>query len=322
VQITDRAVQARLARIQEGLLGWFKEHARDLPWRRTRDPYAILVSEVMLQQTQVDRVVPYYTRFLERFPTVEDLASAATSDVIRIWSGLGYNRRAVNLQRAARAVVDQFGGVFPRDQVELRKLPGIGAYTAGAVAAFAHEQDVAFLDTNMRRVISRVMFGTESATESEALEAAKALVPPGHGWTWNQALIEFGALQCTARRPACIVCPLRAECAAYPTMQFALQLKSPRTRQARAEPFESTSRYYRGRIVEALRALPADDSAGIALRELGLRVREGFTSEQLPWLRELVDGLQRDGLALVAEDSPPYEADQETAAADARVRLP
>ena len=217
----------------------------------------------MLQQTQVDRVLPYYTRFLERFPTVEDLANAATSDVIRIWSGLGYNRRAVNLQRAARAVVDQFGGMFPNDPAELKKLPGIGAYTAGAIAAFAHERDVAFLDTNMRRVISRVIFGTESAGESEALEAANALVPPGHGWTWNQALIEFGALQCTARRPACIVCPLRDECAAYPTMQFALQLKSSRTRQAKAEPFESTSRFYRGRIVEALRALPEDDPAGI-----------------------------------------------------------
>ncbi len=223
MQSADETQQARLARIRDGLLGWFKEHARDLPWRRTRDPYAILVSEVMLQQTQVDRVLPYYTRFLERFPTVEDLATAATSDVIRIWSGLGYNRRAVNLQRAARAVVDELGGSFPDDPAELKKLPGIGAYTAGAIAAFAHERDVAFLDTNMRRVISRVIFGTESARESEALEAANALVPPGHGWTWNQALIEFGALQCTARRPACIVCPLRDECAAYPTMQFALQ---------------------------------------------------------------------------------------------------
>jgi A/G-specific adenine glycosylase len=318
----DETQQPGLARIRDGLLGWFKEHARDLPWRRTRDPYAILVAEVMLQQTQVDRVLPYYTRFLERFPTVEDLATAATSDVIRIWSGLGYNRRAVNLQRAARAVVDELGGTFPDDPAELKKLPGIGAYTAGAIAAFAYERDVAFLDTNMRRVISRVIFGTESAGESEALEAAKALVPPGHGWTWNQALMEFGALQCTARRPACIVCPLRHECAAYSTMQFALQVKSSRTRQARVEPFESTRRYYRGRIVDALRALPEDEPAGIPLPELGLRVREGFTSEQLPWLRELVDSLQRDGLALVAEDSPSYDVDQETAAASARVRLP
>ncbi|MCC2629784.1 MAG: HhH-GPD family protein [Thermomicrobiales bacterium] len=322
MQRADESQEARLARIRDGLLGWFNEHARDLPWRRTRDPYAILVSEVMLQQTQVDRVLPYYTRFLERFPTVEDLAAAATSDVIRFWSGLGYNRRAVNLQRAARAVVDELSGSFPDDPADLKKLPGIGAYTAGAIAAFAHERDVAFLDTNMRRVISRVIFGSESARESDALEAATALVPPSQGWTWNQALIEFGALQCTARRPACIICPLRDECAAYPTMQVALQVKSSRTRQVKAEPFESTTRFYRGRIVEALRALPADEPAGIPLTELGVRVREGFTSENLPWLRELVDGLQRDGLALVAEDSPPYEADYDNPATSPRVRLP
>jgi A/G-specific adenine glycosylase len=322
MQRADESQEARLARIRDGLLGWFNEHARDLPWRRTRDPYAILVSEVMLQQTQVDRVLPYYTRFLERFPTVEDLAAAATSDVIRFWSGLGYNRRAVNLQRAARAVVDELSGSFPDDPADLKKLPGIGAYTAGAIAAFAHERDVAFLDTNMRRVISRVIFGSESARESDALEAATALVPPSQGWTWNQALIEFGALQCTARRPACIICPLRDECAAYPTMQIALQVKSSRTRPVKAEPFESTTRFYRGRIVEALRALPADEPAGIPLTELGARVREGFTSENLPWLRELVDGLQRDGLALVAEESPPYEADSDNAATSPRVRLP
>ena len=311
----------RLARIREGLLSWFKENARDLPWRRTRDPYAILVSEVMLQQTQVDRVLPYYTRFLERFPSVQVLAAAPTSDVIRIWSGLGYNRRAVNLQRAARAVVDGRGGAFPEDPADLKKLPGIGAYTAGAIAAFAFERDVAFLDTNMRRVISRVIFGTESARESDVIESAAALLPPGQGWIWNQALIEFGALQCTARRPACIFCPLRNECAAYPNMQLALERKSLRSSQAKIEPFESTTRYYRGRIVEALRALPDDEPEGIPLPELGLRVREDFTYENLPWLRELVDGLQRDGLALVAEDSPPYDADRESAAG-LRVRLP
>jgi A/G-specific adenine glycosylase len=322
MQSPDQTLQDQHGRIRDGLLGWFKENARELPWRRTRDPYAVLVSEVMLQQTQVDRVLPYYSRFLERFPTVEDLAAAPTSDVIRIWSGLGYNRRAVNLQRAARAVVDEFGGSFPEDPAELKKLPGIGAYTAGAIAAFAHEQDVAFLDTNMRRVISRVIFGSESARESDAIEAANALLPTGQGWTWNQALIEFGALQCTARRPGCIICPLRAECAAYPTMQVALQRKSSRSTRAKTEPFESTTRFYRGRIVEALRALPEDEPEGIPLPELGLRVREGFTTENLPWLRELVDGLQRDGLALVAEDSPSYDAERESQTTDARVRLP
>ena len=195
---------------------------------------------VILTRSSSQRSCSSKPRSIACFPTTRDSWSdfrpsrispaAATSDVIRIWSGLGYNRRAVNLQRAARAVVDELGGSFPDDPAELKKLPGIGAYTAGAIAAFAHERDVAFLDTNMRRVISRVIFGSESARESDAIEAANALVPPGHGWTWNQALIEFGALQCTARRPACIICPLRDECAAYPTMQVALQLKSSRTR--------------------------------------------------------------------------------------------
>ena len=322
MQIQDEISLARFSRIREGLLEWFKENSRDLPWRRTRDPYAILVSEVMLQQTQVDRVIPYYLRFLERFPTVQKLAAAPTSDVIRIWSGLGYNRRAVNLQRAAIAVVEKLGGSFPDDPSELKKLPGIGAYTAGAIAAFAHERDVAFLDTNMRRVVSRVVFGLESVPESDALVAARSLVPPGHGWTWNQALIEFGALQCTARRPACIICPLRDECAAFPTMQVVLQLKASRTRRAKTEPFELTTRYYRGRIVEALRELPEYESSGIELAELGRRVREDFTPENVPWLRGLVEGLQRDGLALIAEDTAHYDAGSDPAESGSRVRLP
>jgi A/G-specific adenine glycosylase len=306
---------------QVKLLEWFEANARDLPWRRTRDPYAILVSEVMLQQTQVDRVLPYYARFLERFPTVQVLAAASTAEVIRIWSGLGYNRRAVNLQRAAIVIVNELNGRFPDDPVELKKLPGIGSYTSGAIAAFAYERDVAFLDTNMRRVISRVVFGSELVPESEAIAVANSLIPPGKGWTWNQALIEFGALQCTARRPACIVCPLRETCAAFPTMQAALRRKSSQTRKTPV-PFENTSRYYRGRIVETLRGLPEHDQAGIALTELGAIVQEGFAQENIPWLRGIVEGLQRDGLAVIAEDSVPYDAAGESSRSDPRVRLP
>ncbi len=276
----------------------------------------------MLQQTQVDRVLPYYARFLERFPTVTDLAAAPTAEVIRIWSGLGYNRRAVNLQRAARAVVEAHGGEFLSDPAALRTLPGIGAYTAGAVAAFAFERDVAFLDTNMRRVISRVVFGAEPAAEPAVLAAAQALLPPGEGWAWNQALIEFGALHCTARRPACIVCPLREVCAAYPVLQTHLATRAKPTRASKPEPFERTTRYFRGRIVEALRELPAHDESGIDLSQLGPRVREGFSAKDLPWLRGLVDGLQRDGLAVVAEESPAYDAGSDTESPRTRVRLP
>jgi A/G-specific adenine glycosylase len=143
-----------LSDIQGALLAWFAEHARDLPWRRTRDPYRIMVSEIMLQQTQVDRVRPKYYAFLEAFPNLESLASAPTAEVIRAWAGLGYNRRAVNMQRTAQAVIREHGGQFPRDLAALLKLPGIGPYTAGAIACFAFEQDVAFIDTNIRRAAS------------------------------------------------------------------------------------------------------------------------------------------------------------------------
>jgi A/G-specific adenine glycosylase len=308
----------RVLEIQRRLLGWFATNARDLPWRRTRDPYEILVSEVMLQQTQVDRVIPYYERFLEQFPTVAALADAPIGDVIRIWSGLGYNRRAVNLQRAAREVMEHFGGKFPTDPKELANLPGLGAYTAGAVAAFAFERDVTFLDTNMRRVLSRLVFGTETSSNADALDAAAQLLPHGKGWAWNQALIEFGALQCTARLPSCVVCPLQASCAAYPTIQSALAAKRTQQRRKAVEPFASTSRYFRGRIVEVLRTLP-EGGDGVELALLGPKVHPGYSKDDLPWLRALVEGLQRDGLALIAEETPDYDGDAQMAL---RVRLP
>jgi A/G-specific adenine glycosylase len=316
----------RRDRIREGLLGWFRRHARTLPWRETRDPYAILVSEVMLQQTQVDRVIPYYERFLERFPTVHDLAAAPVADVIRIWSGLGYNRRAVNLQRAAQAVVERFDGMFPDSVEELRTLPGVGAYTAGAVAAFAFERDVAFLDTNMRRVVTRLYLsggtGPEPADEKAVQEAARLLVPEGKGWEWNQALIEFGALHCTARNPACVVCPLQQDCAAFPVIQSAIAARRTQPRAEAATPFESTSRYYRGRIVETLRSLPRDEQHGIPLPQLGAAIRADFSDDHMPWLQELINGLERDGLAMVAETAPPYDANGGDRPREPRVRLP
>jgi len=309
--------------VRLGLLEWFAANGRDLPWRHTRDPYAVLVSEVMLQQTQVDRVIPYYQDFLERFPTVGALAAAPTADVIKAWAGLGYNRRAVNLQRTARAVVEQYGGVFPREVGALRALPGIGPYTAGAVACFAFEEDVPFLDTNMRRVIHRLFVGPEVpapvATERELLALAAAAVPPGNGWTWNQGLIEFGALHCTARRPACVVCPLQRACRAYPEIQGRIATLPRGARAAAEGPFQESNRYFRGRVVAALRELPPERSeSGLDLRSLGPLVRTDFAEAHLPWLQEVVAGLSRDGLALLAEESPPYDADPGAV----RVRLP
>jgi A/G-specific adenine glycosylase len=303
-----------------------------LPWRRTRDPYRILVSEVMLQQTQVDRVLPYYEAFLERFPTVQALAEAPTAEVIRLWSGLGYNRRAVNLQRTARFVVEELGGEFPRDVEGLRRLPGVGAYTAGAIAAFAFEQDAAFADTNMRRVLHRLFVGSDvpaqTASEREVLEIAEAAVPPGQGWEWNQAVMEFGALHCTARKPLCVVCPLQAVCSAYPKVLSDLAVLPKGVRLKREAPYAGSNRFYRGRVIEALRGLPAHKTDGIDLLALGPRVRDDFTADDVPWLYGVVQALSKDGLALIAEDRPDYDAgrkganDETSDLTSVRVRLP
>ena len=314
---TDEWVES----VRLGLLRWFRDNARELPWRRTRDPYRVLVSEVMLQQTQVDRVIPYYEAFLDRFPTVESLAAGPTSDVIRLWAGLGYNRRAVNLQRTAQAVIERGG--WPSDPDGLRNLPGIGPYTAGAVACFAFEQDVAFVDTNMRRVVHRLWFGPDLpepiASERSVLDLAGRLVPPGNGWQWNQALIEFGALHCTARKPACVVCPLQRSCRAFPTIQ-AIVASLPRgVRKKNEGAFQGSNRYYRGQVLKALRSVPSQEGSGIELRRLGPQVREGFSDADVPWLKSVVDGLARDGLALVAEEPASYDAGD---AGTARVSLP
>lgn len=298
-----------MAAVRTALLAWFRQNGRDLPWRHTRDPYAILVSEVMLQQTQVDRVIPYYHAFLAKFPTVADLAAAPTAEVITAWAGLGYNRRAVNLQRTAQAVVNDYGGEFPRDVAALRALPGIGPYTAGAIACFAFEQDTAFLDTNMRRVLHRIFVGSDvpapAASDRQISEIAAKIVPPGHGWTWNQGLIEFGALQCTARKPACVVCPVQGVCRAYPAVQSHLAALPRGVRLKREAPFTGSNRYYRGRVLAALRA---SGDGGIALGELGPQVRDDFRETDLPWLYGVVQGLSQDGLAAVAEETPAYDA--------------
>ena len=206
-----------------GLLRWFGRHGRDLPWRRTRDPYRILVSEVMLQQTQVPRVLGYYHRFLRRYPTVEALAAARPARVREAWDGLGYYARAHNLQAAARAVVGERGGRFPRTRAEAERLPGVGRYTSGALLAFAFEQPVPALDTNGTRVLSRLFTARRSSSESRMvarLEAlAASLIPKGKAWAFNQALMDFGALICTARVPRCEACPFRSRCRAYARWQ-------------------------------------------------------------------------------------------------------
>jgi len=216
--VVDRLRRAAFGR---RLRAWYRANARDLPWRRTRDPYRVLVSELMLQQTQVARVVDRYADFLGRFPTLADVARADEAHVTDAWQGLGYYARARNLHRLARTVAERPGGALPSDPAALRRLPGVGAYTAGAVASFAFERPAPLVDTNVARVLRRV-FAPHLPTRTPATakplwRIAEATLPRSgrHAWTHNQALMELGALVCTARVRHCARCPVRAVCGTY-----------------------------------------------------------------------------------------------------------
>jgi A/G-specific adenine glycosylase len=252
---------------------------RPLPWRGERDPYRLLVSEVMLQQTQALRVVPHYERFLRRFPTVDALASSSSADVLRAWENLGYNRRALNLWRTAQAVVSR--RAFPRTIEELQTLPGVGPYTARAVASFAFDVEVAAADVNVRRVVARFHGVLPAASEVQAL--ADGLVPRGRAAVWNQAMIDLGAEVCRARNPRCDECPLRSSCAWSGGVRPAVV---PRSKTAR---FEETTRYARGRIVQALRSRD-----GLTIAELAPRTGLGRGR-----LTEAIAALNADGLVSV-----------------------
>jgi A/G-specific adenine glycosylase len=374
---------ARRGHVQHALRAWYRAAGRDLPWRHTRDPYAVLVSEVMLQQTQVERVLPKYREFLERFPTLEALAAAPTADVIRAWAPLGYNVRAVRLWEIARQAVARFGGSLPPTLDGLLELKGIGRYTAGAVACFALGLPVATVDTNIRRVLWRVFRGIEPAEWPSGMAAARTALAlaewalprdPAGAYDWQQALMDLGATICGARRPACEHCPLTTECAAYaevgrvtlfPSGEALARLRAERAahsggsaamktaadtsdrvasdrvaeeragyavggdggngvsttrrggRRPAAQPFTSTSRYFRGRALAALRALAPGDS--LALPELGPRVKPDWTEGDLAWLRDIVAGLARDGLVRLDDAD---EGGAERVADMIRVALP
>src|SRR5206468_4651325 len=200
------------------LRAWFREHARDLPWRRTRDPYAVWVSEIMLQQTQVPTVVPYFERFIEAFPTIAALATASEQEVLRHWAGLGYYRRARDLCHAARIVHTEHGGAFPRDADVVRRLPGFGRYTTGAVLSQAFDARLPIVEANSQRVLCRLVALRNDPRRGAGRRAlwsvAAALVPRRGAGEFNQALMELGALLCTPAAPLCDACPLEAYCAA------------------------------------------------------------------------------------------------------------
>jgi A/G-specific adenine glycosylase len=203
-------------KFQRALLAWFAEHRRDLPWRRTADPYHVLVSEMMLQQTQVERVTPFYAAWLERFPSLQALADADVEEAKDAWKGLGYNIRPVRLHGIARETVATYGGQLPASAETLRTFTGIGRYTAGAVASLAFGHDEPILDTNVRRVLTRVFIGRtemkKSALDRRLWDISARVLPRGKAWDFNSALMDFGATRCTARKPSCDACPMAAFC--------------------------------------------------------------------------------------------------------------
>lgn len=285
------------------LLAHYQATKRDLPWRKTREPYAVLVSEMMLQQTQAARVAPRFERFMDRFPTLGSLAAAPLAAVLREWSGLGYNRRARDLHRIARACTNG----LPTDVAALDALPGIGAYTAGAIASFAYRQRVAFADVNIRRVLGRIFLG-RPGTPQEGVELDARAMPEHNSDQWHHALMDLGATICTSRDPKCEVCPLRRQClfvrspavggplrfppsgpSAEGTPDGAAQgTRRPPSRTAhvaRPAAFASSDRRVRGAIVRALVVA----ESGMTVRALGKSIGDA----RVP---RLVEKLTADGL--------------------------
>ena len=260
---------------RQKLLRWYKRHARDLPWRRTRDPYAILVAEIMLQQTQVSAVVPFYERWLTRFPTFASLAAASEAEVLHAWQGLGYYSRARNLHTTAKIVVSQFGGVLPRDPGEIRKLPGLGRYTANAVATFAFNRSVPIVEANISRVIARLFNITQPVDSSAGRErlwrGAESLLPKRNAATFNSALMELGAVVCV-KTPRCGLCPVKTFCRATKPESLPIKRARPKTvclteshafvRRGNQLLLEKCSNRWRGMwMLPALSAVPKRERA-------------------------------------------------------------
>jgi len=300
--------------LRDSVLAWYAAQGRTLPFRGATDPYAILVSEAMAQQTQAARAGESWTRFMALFPTVEALAAATPADVLRAWQGLGYNRRALSLWRAARVIVDEHGGRVPSDLGSLEALPGVGPYTARAVAALAFGMPVGAVDTNVRRVLGRVVAGDVGVLGTAEMQTvADAAVPPDRPGEWTHALMDLGATLCRPRGPVCEGCPARAWCryAARPDAATdpppAALRSGPRGARETAAPFRTTSRWLRGRILDRLRDAPdgewvvLDDSVGghdagaieVALRAMakdGLVQLDGRTSGGAPRARLPLSG--------------------------------
>ena len=281
----------RGTRIRRRVLDWYGARGRPLAFRRTTDPWAILVSEVMAQQTQAARAADAWERFMARWPTPAALAATSPADVVREWRGLGYNRRAIALHRCAQVVVAEHGGRLPSDLEGLRQLPGVGPYTARAVAAVGFGRRVGAVDTNVRRVLGRAFFGTRTPDAAGLQALADELVPAWNPGGWTHALMDVGATLCRIRDPRCDSCPLRPWCLTAAALARGEAIEPPlRTAPAsrRAEPgFRSTSRWLRGRILDALRDAP--DGGWVTLAT-------PIGSHPTATISLALDALARDGL--------------------------
>ncbi|MBC8356156.1 MAG: A/G-specific adenine glycosylase [Planctomycetes bacterium] len=248
------------------VLAWFRANARDLPWRRTRDPYHVWISEIMLQQTQVVTVIPYFERFIAELPTITDLASADEDRVLRLWEGLGYYRRARQLHKAARAIVDEHGGTFPRDAESVKALPGVGRYTAGAILSIAFDAREPILEANTIRVFSRLIAYQHDTTSSEGQRvlwgAAGDFLPRKHVGDFNQAMMELGSEVCTPREPSCEVCPVAMLC---PTRAKGLQdvIPAPKKKTDYEDAFEACVVVWRNGKVLLRRCREGERWAGL-----------------------------------------------------------
>ncbi len=257
--------EKQIIQFQNFIFSWWRENRRDLPWRRTHDPYRILVSEVMLQQTQVLRVLPKYAEFIQAYPTVHSLAQASSAGVLRMWKGMGYNRRALYLKKAAEMVVRDYKGKFPKEEQLLVKLPGLGIYTARAICVFAYKQEVGAVDTNIRQIITHFFFDDIPQREKIIQEAADALVPAGKSWEWHQALMDYGALALNVSR-----------------VTYHVSREKP-------VPFKESNRFFRGRIMDMLR-----EKATQELELIDGFVRTHDRSED--FIQSILRGLEKDTL--------------------------
>jgi A/G-specific adenine glycosylase len=283
---------ALLEETRERVLAWFAEAGRDLPWRATRDPYRVLVAEVLAQQTQAARAAAAWPRFLERFPDVAALAAAAPAEVLRAWQGLGYNRRALALHRTARAVEERGG--WPDTVEELAALPGIGPYTARAVACFALEHRVAPVDTNVARVLARSLAGADPAqlTPAARQRLADRAMPEGQPWAWSSALMDVGALHCRPR-PRCQGCPLAPSC-----RWRALGPDAPPPRPRAQAPFATSDRRWRGAVVRALAGAPD----GLDRAALADAVQAAAADRPAGWFEALLHLLEAEGMVATGAD--------------------